>query len=140
VDQFALTQWRIIRTKLIESGRTSATRLGNSEGNIENLTNTLYAVLLPFVKTEFMDEAGENIRRENLRVIITAGVKFGQLLFAHPFWWEFDWNPRGPVMQPPNPSNVPNVVFPALLMVSDDVGRWLNTAIVKLEQEVDETF
>lgn len=85
-EETAFTQWRAVTAHLLP--KIQKRPAGYQNARIDRLAKTIDETL-----TNFYDSAKDNAERlQSLRVIVEKAGIVGEMIFASPSRWKFDWN------------------------------------------------
>jgi hypothetical protein len=88
-DEAVFAQWRAVTAHFLSKGRNAERVQDDKKERIHQLVQAINEILVHFTVS---DEDGAR-RLEGLRSIVVRGKEVGQLIFASPSRWIFDWNP-----------------------------------------------
>ncbi|KAH7413131.1 hypothetical protein BKA64DRAFT_345642 [Cadophora sp. MPI-SDFR-AT-0126] len=85
-EETAFTQWRVVTAHLLPKLQKRPT--GYQNARIDRLTKTVDETLI-----NFFDSAKDNAERlQSVRGIVEKAGVIGEMIFASPSRWKFDWN------------------------------------------------
>jgi len=89
-DEWAFAQWRAVTTYFLSKKGQNAERIKEEKKErIERLIHKINDILVHFA----LPDDDDSSRLQNLRKIVTKGEVVGQMMFASPTRWLFDWKP-----------------------------------------------